>query len=147
MPSTGTRTDPLLAMQFRVTIDGLGVCGFSECSGLDAVLDTQEYREGGQNTFVHRFPSRMTHNALTFRGGIVDRAVWDWFDGTLRGSFERRSGSVAVLDPTGTTVAAQWQFKGAFPTKWRGPDLNAAQSQVALQSFELMHEGLTLKGL
>ena len=43
-----------------------------------------------------------------------------------------------------------WDFKEAFPYKWTGPDLRASSSDVAFESVELAHRGLsrpTLAGL
>jgi phage tail-like protein len=37
---------------------------------------------------------------------------------------------------------AEWRFKEAFPAKWLGPELNATQSQVAVETVELCHHGL-----
>jgi phage tail-like protein len=146
VPSTGTRTDPLLGFRFVVTIDTLPTAGFSECTGLQAELEVQEFREGGLNTYVHRFPSRLRHPVLTLRRGIVDRALWDWYDAILQGTFTRRSGAVAVKDAVGAQTVAEWHFRNAFPSNWRGPELNASQNTVAVEMFELSHEGLTRTG-
>jgi len=146
MASTGTRTDPLLAFRFDVKIPGLGSAGFSECGGLQAELEVQEFREGGLNTYVHRFPTRLRHPVLTFRRGIVDRTLWDWYDAIIQGNFKRRNGSIRILDPAGSQRVVEWQFQGAFPSNWRGPELNAAQNNVAVETFELSHQGLTRIG-
>jgi phage tail-like protein len=146
MASTGNRTDPLLTLHFRLAIDGLAKAGFSECIGLQAEMEVQEYREGGLNTYLHRFPTRLRHPVLTLRRGIVDRAIWDWYDAILQGNFTRRNGSISVLDEAGPSPVVQWEFRGAFPSNWRGPELNAAQSNVAVETFELTHEGLTRVG-
>lgn len=146
MSSTGARTDPLLAFRFEVAIDGLPPAGFSECAGLQAELEVQEFREGGLNTYVHRFPTRLRHPVITLRRGIVDRALWDWYDQILGGNFSRRNGSISVLDPVGSDMVVEWQFDGAFPSNWRGPELNAAQNNVAVETFELSHQGLTRIG-
>lgn len=146
MPSTGTRADPVLGLRFEVAIDGLPPAGFSECGGLQAELEVQEFREGGLNTYVHRFPTRLRHPVLTLRRGIVDRAIWDWYDGILQGNFTRRNGSIAVLDAAGVDTLVRWEFQRAFPSNWRGPELNAAQSNIAVETFELTHEGLTRVG-
>ena len=83
---------------------------------------------------------------LTLRRGIVDRAIWDWYDAILQGNFTRRNGSISVLDEAGASPVVQWEFRGAFPSNWRGPELNAAQSNVAVETFELTHQGLTRVG-
>jgi hypothetical protein len=36
-------------------------------------------------------------------------------------------------------------FKRGIPMKWVGPSLNAAQSNVAIESLEIAHEGLFLE--
>lgn len=146
MASTGNRTDPLLTLHFELAIDGLAKAGFSECTGLQAELEVQDYREGGLNTYLHRFPTRLRHPVLTLRRGIVDRAIWDWYDAILQGNFTRRNGSISVLDEAGASPVVQWEFRGAFPSNWRGPELNAAQSNVAVETFELTHQGLTRVG-
>jgi phage tail-like protein len=142
MPPTGTRNDPYLAFRFEVKFDELPVAGFSEITGLQWELDPQEYQEGGQNGFVHRFPNRAKQNNLTFKRGIVDRLIWDWFYGMTQGQVKFRNGSIKVRDPSGENVIMQWNFTKAFPVKWVGPDLNAAQNSVAIETLELAHHGL-----
>jgi phage tail-like protein len=37
-----------------------------------------------------------------------------------------------------------WFFKKGIPLRWRGPELNATQSAVAVESLEITHQGLEL---
>ncbi|MEV6304242.1 phage tail protein [Actinoplanes sp. NPDC051861] len=142
MASTGARVDPALAFRFEIRLDGLAAGGFSECAGLQAETEVHDYPEGGLNTHVHRFVTRTKHGNLTLRRGVVDRALWDWYAGIIGGLVVRRNGSVLVRDPSGASVVAEWQFRRAFVCKWTGPDLNATQNAVAVETFELCHEGL-----
>lgn len=144
MAETGSRTDPFLAFRFEVRLDDLAVGGFSECSGLALETEVQDYPEGGLNGTLHRFPGRTRQTNLVLKRGIVDRVLWDWYFRLTQGTVELRNGSVAVLDPSGGEVVAEWQFRGAFPCKWQGPDLNAAQSSVAVETLEICHQGLEL---
>jgi phage tail-like protein len=50
------RLDPYLNFRFLVEIQGLIVAGFSEVNGLQAEIETFEYREGGLNDYAHRLP-------------------------------------------------------------------------------------------
>lgn len=34
------------------------------------------------------------------------------------------------------------EFFEAYPTKWTGPSLNAATSDVAIETLELVHNGI-----
>ena len=136
------RKDPRSAFRFEVTIDELASGGFSACSGLQLETEVYDYAEGGVNDVVHRFPTRTKQVSLVLKRGIVDRELWDWFADTMNGFVRLRSGTVAVLDEAGA-VTDEWRFRNAFPSKWQGPELDAAQSTVAIETFELAHQGLT----
>lgn len=142
MPEVAARIDPALAFRFAITLDDMSAGGFSECTGLSIETEVQEYAEGGLNTNVHRFPTRSKHGSITLKRGIVDRALWEWYDDLVQGRVRRRNGTIAVKDTGGEQVVVEWQFRDAFPCKWTGPDLNATQSAVAVESLELCHEGL-----
>jgi phage tail-like protein len=142
MAETGVRADPLRAFRFEVLVPGLATGGFSECSGLSIQTEVKEYAEGGLNSHLHVFPGRSSQTRLVLKRGIVDRALHDWFTDMVAGIVVRRSGSIVVLGEAGATPLAEWQFRDAFPAKWTGPDLNASQSTVAVESVELAHLGL-----
>jgi phage tail-like protein len=142
MAETGRRPDPVRAFRFEVLVAGLAKGGFSECSGLSAQTEVKEYPEGGLNTHLQTFPGRTSQSRLVLKRGIVDRALHDWFWDIVAGTIVRRSGSIVVLDERGASPVAEWQFRDAFPAKWTGPDLNASQSSVAVESVELVHLGL-----
>ena len=75
------RTEPLGAFNFYLTLLDASnvastlidaafnyrVAGFSECSGLDVTLEVMEYKEGGVNDYVHKFPTRASHSNLTLK--------------------------------------------------------------------------------
>jgi phage tail-like protein len=142
MAGTGARQDPILAFRFEVSLDDLPVGGFSECSGLQLETEVQDYAEGGRNDVLLKFPTRTKQTNLTLKRGIVDRSLWDWYYDLTQGTVQFRSGSILVRDPSGDQVVAEWQFQRAFPCKWVGPDLNAGQSSVAVETLELCHRGL-----
>lgn len=145
MGPTGSRTDPFLAFRFEVHIDGLGSAAFSDCSGLNHEIETQEYIEGGLNDRVWRFPTRGRQANLVLKRGIVDRELWDWFMTVNAGVVIRHSGAVVVKDPAGANDVIKIEFRDAFPVKWNGPELSAAGSNVAMETLELAHHGLERK--
>ena len=142
MAETAARVDPALGFRFRVTLDDMAPAGFSDCGGLQVETEVHEYAEGGRNTNMLRFPTRTKHASLTLKRGIVDPALWAWHDDVVQGRIRRRNGTVAVHDPSGDRVVAEWQFRDAFPCKWVGPELAAGQSAVAVETLELCHQGL-----
>jgi phage tail-like protein len=36
----------------------------------------------------------------------------------------------------------RWNFVGAYPVRWSGPELRAATGAVAVETLELAHRGL-----
>src|SRR6266545_4607303 len=98
--AVGVRTDPILNHNFVISlIDSSSVLaivqsaalsaifdvalgGFSECSGLEMSLKIEEYREGGRNGAVLKFPTRVEWSNITLKKGVgAGMALWDWHYG------------------------------------------------------------------
>ena len=141
MPSGGT-TYPAVAFRFTVRFDDFPPGGFSDCTGLNAETEVQEYREGGSNTSTWRFATRTKQSNLVLKRGIVDKSLWDWFDDIANGNMKFRNGSVIVHDASGTQDLIEFQLLLAFPVKWTGPELNAAGNTIAVESVEFAHQGM-----
>jgi len=142
MPDSAAGGYPFVAFAFELRFDEQSFGGFSECSGLNLETQVQEYQEGGRNDAVHKFPTRTAQSNVVLKRGVVDRKVWEWFARAAQGRVEPRNVSVRVLDPAGGGVLMELRLRGAFPCKWSGPELNAAQSNVAIETVELCHQGL-----
>ncbi len=54
----GIRNDPYMPFNFLVEIEGLLVGGFTEVTGLTVETETEDFREGGVNEYVHKLPGR-----------------------------------------------------------------------------------------
>lgn len=141
------RQDPLPAFNFvlqLISSDGStrNVAGFSECSGLEATLEIEEYQEGGVNDRVHKFPSRFTFGNITLKRGVtLDPALWEWSRSLLRGQTQRRDGLIILLNEARKPVLA-WKFERGLPAKWSGPAFNAAASEASIETLEIAHERL-----
>jgi phage tail-like protein len=142
----GLRVDPYMGYRFTVEIESLIVGGFSEVSGLQSEVLLEDVVEGGQNMYIERLPQRMKYPNLVLKHGLTDiETLWRWHRDIVQGKMKRRNGSI-VLFNTNFLEAWRWNFVDAYPVKWTGPTLNAGQSQVAVESVELCHRGLT-KGI
>jgi phage tail-like protein len=116
--------------------------GFSECSGLEMSLKTEDYREGGANGAVLHFPSRVEWSAITLKKGVgAGTTLWDWHYGFVEGSGKRRDGIIVLLNEMKLPNNI-WYFRRGLPTKYSGPQMTAAQSSVAIESIEITHEGI-----
>lgn len=145
MGSPATRTDPFRAFNFRVEIDGLTVGAFREVTGLSADGTVVEYREGTDFTrSTRKLPGLQTYPNITMkRGYTTNRELWDWYRNIANGLPDRRNGSVILMDEARNDVL-RWDFENAWIKKIEGPAFNAAQNEVAIESIELVHEGVTL---
>jgi len=141
------RLDPYLAFRFLVEIEGLIVAGFSEVSGLSAEVEPFPYREGGLNEFQHQLPGPVTYPRLVLKRGLTDiDNLWSWHQDVRRGRIVRRNGSIILGGESIEHGLWRWNFVGAYPVKWSGPELRAESANVAVESLELVHRGIT-KGL
>ena len=139
----GVRLDPYQVFNFFVEIEGVLAGGFSECSGLQVETEVHDYAEGGQNDYVHRFRGRTKYPPLVLKHGLtmID-GLWRWHQDVISGDFERKNGTIYLLNRRRLPVL-WWDFKEAFPTKWTGPELRANSGDVAFESIELAHRGLS----
>lgn len=158
---TGRRDDPVLNHNFVISlldsssVSGLfgsiglsaifdaALGGFSECGGLEMSLQVEEFREGGNNGRVLKFPTRVTWSNITLKKGVTSSTeLWDWHYSFTEGKGKRRDGVIVLLDDRQVPHNV-WYFCRGLPVKYTGPALNATQSSVAIESVEIAHEGLS----
>jgi phage tail-like protein len=139
----GVRADPYQVFNFLVEIEGILAGGFSECSGLQVETEFIDYREGGQNDFVHRFAGPTKYPPLMLKHGLTQiDGLWSWHQDVVKGKIKRSNGTIYLLDKQRIPVM-WWDFKEAIPLKWTGPELRADSNAVAFESVELSHRGLS----
>jgi phage tail-like protein len=158
MSDSGKRIDPYRGFNFLITlmdsasvlgtvlslVSKLPLAGFSECSGLEMALDIEEYKEGGNNGTILRFPTRVKWTNLRLKRGLAtSNDLWLWHYGMVQGTVRRHDGVITLMDEERSPVKA-WAFKRGLPVKWSGPTLNATQGQVVIEEIEIAHEGLKL---
>ena len=139
---TAERTDPFLSYRFIVEIEGLVVGGFSDVSGLDVEIQTEEYREGGNNDFVHQLPVNTSYSRIVLKRGMTDAStLWKWQNDAGNGRTVPTTVHIILLDGVGKQILA-WRCIDAYPVKWSGPELQASGSNVAMETIELVHCGI-----
>jgi phage tail-like protein len=139
----GTRRDPLRSHNFIVEIDGIARAGFREVTGLDSAQTPIDYREGNDPLHARKLTGLNTYSAITLRWGMTnDPEFWNWRKRAMDGIVERKNGSIVYLDEAGTEIA-RWNFQDAWPSRWTGPAGNATGGDVAIESVELTHEGVS----
>lgn len=138
---------PHLNASFRIQVDGLPPADFSQCTGLAGEVGVEEYQEGGENRFTHRFPSRgAVPNLVLKRGTTADPSLWLWYGEYLTlGRVVPRDGQVLLLASVEDALVPvkAWGFRRGWPVKMTGPDLDAMSAGVAIETVEIAHHGLT----
>jgi phage tail-like protein len=139
----GDRKDPYRAYNFIVEMDGIARAGFREVSGLDSSQDPIEYREGNDPLTTRKLPGLVKYSNISLKWGITDDAeLWDWRQKAVDGRVERKNGSIVLLNDAGDEVR-RWNFRDGWPTKWTGPGFNATGTEVAIETLDIAHEGVT----
>ena len=132
------------AMQAIAAAGGSVAGGFSECSGLDSSREMEEYKEGGLNDRVRKFPTRTAWSNIVLKRGVsLNDDLWKWHYDYISGKGKRRDG-IIVLDDERHRAVKVWHFSRGIPVKWTGPPFSAKANEAAIESLEIAHEGLDL---
>jgi phage tail-like protein len=140
--------DPVGELRFQVVVDDEQTIGaFAECSGLSAEYDVFEYAEGGQLDFVHKFRGGLKYPNLVLKRGITyETAFLDWFMNIAQTDREKRGNVTLVLLGEDGQKVRSWSFISAFPVKWTGPSLSSKSTNIAMETLEIAHQGLSAGG-
>ena len=126
---------------------------FQSVSGLSVEYDMEEYREGGENRFVHKLPVRTKYTDLVLkRGMVLDSIVIDWFFSAFHDRDfkpkEKQDLSTDInilLKNENREVLRSWNVVQAVPKKWLVSDLNANESSVVIETMELTYRYFTIR--
>ena len=82
---------------------------------------------------------------VTMKKGIFkgDNKFWDWFNQIKMNTIKRLPVTISLLDEAGKAVMV-WTLTNAWPTKITGTDLKSEGNEVAIETIEIVHEGLTI---
>ena len=143
---TDKRNDPFRAFNFSLEIDDIPRGAFSEVSGLVADGDVADYREGTDKQLNTRklVALRKYPNITLKRGYTKDDSLWKWYTNIINGEPDRRNVTIVLLDEARTPVI-RWHAENCWVNKIEGPSFKAAGNEVAMESVELVHEGLVME--
>jgi phage tail-like protein len=143
--ATGQRDDPYRGFNFRIEIDGVTVAAFSEVTGLTAEGDAVAYREGTDKVnSVRQLMGLRKYSNITFKRGFTrNTELFDWYAAVAAGQPLRRNGTVVLQDEAHNDVL-RFEFANGWINKLEGPHMNASGNEVAIESVEIVHEGLQI---
>ena len=144
--SKQSATWPLPKFYFKVDIGDQKDVPFQEISGLDTETQAIEYRAGSSKDFsVVRMPGMMKTGNVTLKKGIFakDNKFWDWYNQIKLNTIKRVTVTIQLCDEAGSPTMV-WTLANAWPTKITGTDMKSDGNEVAVETLEVAHEGLTI---
>ena len=144
-----TKTYPLPKFHFQVSW-GKARMGFTEVSGLDFETEVIEYREGNNVKYnKSKQPGLTKYSNVTLKRGtfLGDFDYYEWWKQTYffqeKNATYRTNVLIQLMDEQHNPIIT-WSLANAWPTKIQSTDLKADANEVAIESIELVHEGLTI---
>jgi len=153
MPSTDPLgSDPQIANRFLLEVDGVEIGVFQEVSGLTMNVESEQWKEGGQNGYSYQMIGRTTWPNLVFKRGITDGdSLYEWIhqvsgDGyaAADSKLERKTGAVTVIGYDGSRLRS-WNFRDMVPVRWSGPSFSATSNELLEEELEVTHHGFDVK--
>ena len=135
---------PYKKYNYKVLIDQKEEAGFSEVSAPDITSDPVEYREGNMaGKPPVKQPGILKYSNVTLKRGTTDSPAFiNWMTEVQNNTINRKTVVITLVDDEGKD-SASWQLKKAWPTKYTAPDFNSTSKEVAIESLEMVCEGIT----
>lgn len=126
---------------------GASKVGFTEVSGLTVERDLIEYREGSSKEYSKiKMPGLTSYSNITLKRGSIakDNDFYQWWVSNKLETVDRRDITISLLNEEHEPVIT-WKVKNAWPLKVESTDLSADDNNVAIETMEIVHEGLTIE--
>ncbi len=125
---------PVLSNNFRVLVDGTEIA-VAQVSALCSETDP----EAGGERRASRYRTVVLRRALT-----GSSELYRWREQAHAGADAARQVAIEHLDAGGERLLARWELQDAWPCRWSGPALDAADCEtVACEELELAFARLT----
>ena len=146
--ATSERNDPLPVFSFLVELSiGGNQAFFKGVSGIRYETETVPVKAGGVNNTTYNLVGSVKWANLVFKQGFTKSSrMLQWREEWMVGKMSRHDGTITMLD-TALKPQSQWSFKRGWPCKWDISELDASKSEIAIESLEIAHDGLTYKAL
>jgi phage tail-like protein len=137
---------PLPRFQFQVDWGGAKI-SFMEVTGMDMQVEPIEYRHSDSKDFSKiKMPGMRKYNNITLKRGKFEQDFDfnNWLDEIANERVNNRRDLVIRLLNEKHEPVAVWKATRCFPIKITSPDLKSDANEVAVESIEIAHEGLSL---
>jgi len=119
---------------------------FQSVTGLDSTLDTETFKEGGENRFEHVVPIRRKYGPLTLKRGMLgprESKLTAWLKTTFDGEWVNPIPKVTIhLLGENHQTLMHWTINNVWPRSWKVGELNAEKGEVLIETLELNYNRL-----
>jgi phage tail-like protein len=132
-----------LSARFVVDIQGFSLGGWAKCEGLAVTFKLHDYKPFGMNEYSPILPDRLEYEHISLSRAVTaddTPKVMQWLAGLAKGKSRPDDATITLLDSQQLEVV-RWKLRHPYPTKWKGPSLDATAHNVAVEVLELAHEG------
>ena len=145
---------PNVNFHFLVTFHSFDPTGstidvaFQSVSGLDATIETEQVKEGGENRFTHTLPVRRKAGPLLLKRGLLapnQSALTRFLQGAIANDVFKPMDLVTIhlLNEMHVNLLS-WSINNVWPVSWKIGELNAMQGEVLIETLELHYNQLIL---
>lgn len=140
---------PPVSFYYQVSFNGIGDNAidtrFQSVSGLSAEVQTETYKEGGENRFEHVLPVRSSYSDITLKRGLAtDSKLIKWFTDTFNTmQVQPVTIDIMLLNEEGDPLVS-WNLVHAWPKKWSISDFDAEQNAIAIETLELHYRTFSI---
>ncbi|WP_353480347.1 phage tail protein [Haliscomenobacter sp.] len=145
----------MVGFHFLVTFEKLPNAGnldvsFQSVSGLDVQMDTETWKEGGENRFEHTLPSRSKFSStLTLKRGLLKPGQSGLSNWCINSFVHLKivpleTVNVQLLDENHNALLV-WNLAHVWPKSWKIAEFNAERSEVLIETLELNFNRFSLQ--
>lgn len=154
---SGTGYVPPPAFSFTVAVAGSGTAlqmasaadaSFSQASGIEAKIEVEPVREGGENRFAYQLPTVTKSPYLVLQRGYVTAPSFlsEWAAQTVGSTFTTpilTQTLVVLLIGEDRLPLVAWNFDRAWPVRWVTGPFDSQKNQVLTEVLEFSYATVT----
>lgn len=137
--------DPIVGFHFSVNFELIPQFSidtkFQSVSGLKVTLETEAYKEGGENRFKHNLPLNSGYSDLVLKRGLTSNlsGLTMWCNEALENFvFSPANLVISLLNENGIPVKV-WYVSHAIPLSYTFSDFNAEESNIVIETITLKY--------
>lgn len=136
--------NPLVVDHFGLEVQGIEQAHFREVGGYENSHDVIEHRETDSSgkQYIIKQPGNLKVGDVSLKWGMTSSLdLFDWRQEIIEGKVDeaRKDCSIIMYNQSGEPVG-RVELKRAWPSKYKAPDVNTSNNNVAVEEITLACE-------